>query len=124
MIFPIIKKEGKAFPSLQPPAAFYATPSAGDTPATPPTKKGPDNPKHSSKRIPLLDSSSDGVLRKTLEGHLVQCIESTINQAVKSRKPIFHHFLHKNKKYVIMEEYPYIQLGVKKVLRKITAKTI
>ena len=26
-------------------------------------KKGPDNPKHSSKRIPLLDSSSDGVLR-------------------------------------------------------------
>ena len=33
-------------------------------------KKEPDNPKHSSSRIPLLDSSSDGVLRKTLEGHL------------------------------------------------------
>ena len=33
-------------------------------------KKEPDNPKHSSNRIPLLDSSSDGVLRKTLEGHL------------------------------------------------------
>lgn len=33
-------------------------------------KKSPDNPKHSSCRIPLLDSSSGGVLRKTLEGHL------------------------------------------------------
>ena len=27
--------EGKAFPSLQPPAAFSATPSSGDTPQRP-----------------------------------------------------------------------------------------
>ena len=33
-------------------------------------KNGSDNPKHSSCRIPLLDSSSGGVLRQTLEGHL------------------------------------------------------
>ena len=35
-------------------------------------KKESDNPNHSSFRIPLLHSCSDGVLRKILEGHLTQ----------------------------------------------------
>jgi len=35
-------------------------------------KSESDNPNHSSFRIPLLPSGSDGVLRKILEGHLTQ----------------------------------------------------
>ncbi|MDR1469257.1 MAG: phospholipase D-like domain-containing protein [Spirochaetaceae bacterium] len=42
VVYATKKKEGEVSPSLQPPAASFATPSAGDTPATPPWRSAGD----------------------------------------------------------------------------------
>jgi len=34
-----VKREGNAFPCLQPPSAFFVTPSSGDTPQRPDSRR-------------------------------------------------------------------------------------